>query len=598
MPGRFGKGCEAIPPLDVSWHRIISRFRHPYTENMPHTLVDPQKSTALILHAIQTASRSLELDQVLDWVGEAMITAVGTPFCGIYLTDAAQGVLVLRVASGALTDEHLDAVRNRRLDPAVDSLVGDVFKRKAPVVCYDVQAMPGISQGTADALGVKSVMLVPIMVGDQVLGAALLGTFEDYRTFTSDEIELAWGIANAVALAVENARLYQETHRHLAESKALQRVTATLVQKIDLGEVGQLICTEARNLTGARGSALLLLEDNTWLRVDQRSGAASFLERIPVEGSNTGRAVRTGKPFLTNDPGHEALEWQADQPPTTFLAIPLRVNNIVIGVLDVVDKPGGFTQDDVRIVSLFADQAAISAQHAKLNQQAERLAVVEERQRLARELHDSVVQSLYSVTLYADAAAMALAAGQSDVTAHHLQLLRETAQDAMRDMRLLIFELHPPDLEKEGLVAALQSRVAAVETRAGLRTEFLVEGERRLPFFIEQELYGIAQEALNNVGKHARAQRVTVHLQITDKLVCLEVRDDGVGFDPSTARKTGGVGLRSIEERTARVAGTLALHSKPGDGTRIRVEIPLPANGVEPGRVSSPVQKPGGATNG
>lgn len=565
---------------------------------MPHKLVDPQKSTALILHAIQTASRSLELDQVLDWVGETMLTAVGAPFCGIYLTDPAQGVLVPRVASGALTDAHLDAFRNRRLNPAVDSLVGDVFKRKEPVVCYDVRATPGISRGTVEALGVKSAMIVPIMVGDQVLGAALLSTFEDYRTFTADEIELAWGIANALALAIENARLYQETRQQLAESKAVQRVTAALLQKIDLGEVFEIVCTEARNLTGALGSMVLLLEDDTWLRVAQRSGVATVLERIPVDGSNSGRAVRTGKPFLTNDPSHEVFEWYADQPPTTFLAIPLRVNNIVIGVLDVIDKPGGFTQEDIRIVGLFADQAAINAQHAQLNQQAERLAVVEERQRLARELHDSVVQSLYSVTLYADAAAMALAAGQSDVTAHHLQLLRQTTQDAMRDMRLLIFELHPPALEKEGLVAALQARVAAVETRAGLRTEFLVEGERRLPFFVEQELYGIAQEALNNVGKHARAQCVTVHLQITDKMVCLEVRDDGVGFDPSTARKTGGVGLRSIEERTAKVGGTLAMQSKPGDGTRIRVEIPLLANGVEPGRVSSPDQKPGGATDG
>ncbi|HTP11341.1 MAG TPA: GAF domain-containing sensor histidine kinase, partial [Anaerolineae bacterium] len=497
---------------------------------MTHNLLDQQKSTALLLHAIQTASRSLELDQVLDWVGEAMITAVGTPFCGIYLTDAAQGVLVLRIASGALTDAHLDAVRNRRLDPAVDSLVDDVFKRKEPAVCYDAQATPQISRGTAAALGVKSIMIVPIMVGDQALGATLLGAFEDYRTFTSDEIELAWGIANALALAIENARLYQETRQRLAESKALQRVTAALLQKIDLGDVGELVCAEARNLTGAQGSAFLLLEDNTWLRVAQRSGAVSFPERIPIEGSNAGRAVRTGEPFLTNDPDHEAVEWHKDQPFTTFLAIPLRVNNIVIGVLDVVDKPAGFTPEDVRIVSLFADQVALSAQHALLDQQVERLVVVEERQRLARELHDSVVQSLYSVTLYADAAAMALAAGQPDVTANHLQLLRETAQDAMRDMRLLIFELHPPDLEQEGLVAALQARVAAVETRASLHTEFLVEGDRRLPFLIEQELYGIAQEALNNVGKHAKAKHVTLNLQFTDKIVCLEVRDDGVGF--------------------------------------------------------------------
>ncbi|HTP10306.1 MAG TPA: GAF domain-containing sensor histidine kinase [Anaerolineae bacterium] len=565
---------------------------------MTHNPLDQQKSIALILHAIQTANRSLDLDQVLDWIAETMITAIGTPFCGIYLTDAAHGVLVLRVASGALTDAHLNAVRNRRLDPAVDSLVDDVFKRKEPAVCYDAQATPHISRETAEALGVKSIMILPLMVGDQALGATLLSTFENYRTFTPDEIELARGIANALALAIENARLYQETRQRLAESKALQRMTAALLQKIDLEDVGELVCAEARNLTGAHGSAFLLLEDNTWLRVAQRSGAVSFPERIPIDGSNTGWAVRTGEPFLKNDPDQEAVEWHQDQPPTTFLAIPLRVNNIVIGVLDVIDKPAGFTPEDVRIVSLFADQTALSAQHALLDQQVERLAIVEERQRLARELHDSVVQSLYSVTLYADAAALALAAGQSDVTADHLQLLRDTAQDAMRDMRLLIFELHPPDLEQEGLVAALQARLAAVETRASLHTEFLVEGDRRLPFLIEQELYGIAQEALNNVGKHARAKRVTVHLQITDKIVCLEVRDDGVGFDPSNARKTGGVGLRSIEERTAKVGGTLALHSEPGAGTRIKVEIPLPAYRAELGRVPGPIEKPGGATHG
>ena len=565
---------------------------------MTHNPLDQQKSIALILHAIQTANRSLDLDQVLDWIAETMITAIGTPFCGIYLTDAAHGVLVLRVASGALTDAHLNAVRNRRLDPAVDSLVDDVFKRKEPAVCYDAQATPHISRETAEALGVKSIMILPLMVGDQALGATLLSTFENYRTFTPDEIELARGIANALALAIENARLYQETRQRLAESKALQRMTAALLQKIDLEDVGELVCAEARNLTGAHGSAFLLLEDNTWLRVAQRSGAVSFPERIPIDGSNTGWAVRTGEPFLKNDPDQEAVEWHQDQPPTTFLAIPLRVNNIVIGVLDVIDKPAGFTPEDVRIVSLFADQTALSAQHALLDQQVERLAIVEERQRLARELHDSVVQSLYSVTLYADAAALALAAGQSDVTADHLQLLRDTAQDAMRDMRLLIFELHPPDLEQEGLVAALQARLAAVETRASLHTEFLVEGDRRLPFLIEQELYGIAQEALNNVGKHAKAKHVTLNLQFTDKIVCLEVRDDGVGFDPSNARKTGGVGLRSIEERTAKVGGTLALHSEPGAGTRIKVEIPLPTYRAELGRVPGPIEKPGGATHG
>jgi signal transduction histidine kinase len=147
----------------------------------------------------------------------------------------------------------------------------------------------------------------------------------------------------------------------------------------------------------------------------------------------------------------------------------------------------------------------------------------------------------------------------------------------MRDMRLLIFQLHPPELETEGLAAVLQARLAAVEARAGLQTDFRVEGERRLPIAVEEELYWIAQEALNNVLKHARARRVTVGLHFADASICLEVRDDGVGFDAlaTSTRGRGGVGLRSISERAVRVGGTLSYESRPGEGTRVKVEVNL-----------------------
>ncbi len=133
--------------------------------------------------------------------------------------------------------------------------------------------------------------------------------------------------------------------------------------------------------------------------------------------------------------------------------------------------------------------------------------MLEERQCLARELHDRVVQSLYSMALYADAAALALAAGKQDVTVQHLHELRDTARSTMYDHALLIFELHPPVLEEEGLVTALRLRLAVVEARAGMRADLKVEGERRLPIGVEQELYRIAQEVLNNIMKHARAAR-------------------------------------------------------------------------------------------
>ena len=537
-------------------------------------LVKAQQHIALILHAAQTASNSLEPDQVLEQVADAMVTAVGVPYCGIYLMDAERRVLVPRAVRGPLTEAALDVLRARHLDPAVDSLAGEALQRQAPAVCYDAETDPRISRETVLAWNVKSVLAVPIRVSQQVLGVAILSTSSDYRHFTSDEIELVWGIANSAALAVDKARLYEETRQRLAESQGLERVAAALLHKVSLEEVLDIVCTEALQLTGATGSAVLMLEDDAWLRVAHSTGtvSASF-NRVPVEGSFAGIAVRRDEPFLTNDPAGEAHEYFGDERTTAFLVMPLHANGNAIGVLEVVGKPSGFMKDDVRIVSLFANQAAINIEHARLNQQAGQLAVLEERQRLARELHDSVVQSLYSMTLYADAAALAFVAGKQDVTVNHLQELRDTARNAMHDMRLLIFELHPPALEQEGLVAALQVRLASVEARAGLQTELTVEGERRLPIVIEQELYRIAQEALNNVMKHARAQHVTVRLQFADKTVYLQVSDDGIGFDPLTARNAGGVGLRSFEERAAKVGGRVTLESSPGAGTTVTIRI-------------------------
>jgi PAS domain S-box-containing protein len=208
-----------------------------------------------------------------------------------------------------------------------------------------------------------------------------------------------------------------------------------------------------------------------------------------------------------------------------------------------------------------------------LEVQVKEKAVAAERSRLARELHDSVTQALYSVTLYAEATRLALSAGKQEVATENLRELHNMAREAMLDMRMLIFELHPPVLEEEGLVAALQARLAAVESRARLQTEIRVEGERRLPLAVEEELFRIALEALNNVIKHANAQQVYVALKFDSEGVCLEIVDDGVGFDPVPARETGGMGLLGIEERVQRIQGSFGIKSTPGDGTTLRVTV-------------------------
>ncbi len=208
-------------------------------------------------------------------------------------------------------------------------------------------------------------------------------------------------------------------------------------------------------------------------------------------------------------------------------------------------------------------------------QQVEELAVMEERNRLARELHDSVTQALYAMRLETASAIRQLTAGKNDLALGHLHELRQGVQQALREMRLLIYELRPPALEKEGLVTALKSRLESVEARTGIQVDFHFVGQGNLSTDVEVGLYRIAQEALNNILKHSQARKVTLDLSLADDWVAMEIRDDGIGFNASgeTSTDGGGMGLQGMRERAAQMGGTLQLTAEPGEGTRVKVEV-------------------------
>jgi signal transduction histidine kinase len=366
----------------------------------------------------------------------------------------------------------------------------------------------------------------------------------------------------------------EEANRRLAEVSSLQRLTAALLQQQTLDDVLALVCTEAQQLTGAQGARLLLLENESGLRVFHQTGhVVPNLERVPLGDSLSGLGVLQKKPLRINDPADVPQLLQFLPELKSLLAVPLLLQGEVIGTLHLVNKPGGFTEDDTHLLGLFADQAAIAIANAQFHKQTKHLAVINERQRLARELHDSVTQVLYSVILYADATRLALAADKKVEASENLQELRTLARQAMADMRLLLFRLHPPVLEDEGLVAALQARLEAIEARVGLQIDLRVEGESTLPIAVEEELYKIALEALNNVVKHAKAEHVTVHLLFTEQAYGLTIQDDGVGFDPITAQS--GLGLRSIAERVQHIEGNLLLESAPRQGTKLQVTVKI-----------------------
>ena len=293
--------------------------------------------------------------------------------------------------------------------------------------------------------------------------------------------------------------------------------------------------------------------------------------KVGAEGI-TGWVAGTGKPALVPDVSKDPRYlWMEGSETRSELVVPIIMRGQIIGVLDAQsERVDDFTARDLELMQALASQAGVAIQNARLYEQARKMAVMEERQRLARELHDSVTQALYGISLYSEAASGQLTRNQLDKVQQYLTDIRDTAQESLTDMRLLIYELRHPLLEKEGLVSVLQARLYSVEERAGINATLESALPQRLPPGMEDGLYRIANEALNNALKHAHARNVSVRLIQEGPAVTLEVVDDGIGFVPSAAGGQGRLGLTSMRERALVEGWDLCIDSAPGKGTRIR----------------------------
>jgi signal transduction histidine kinase len=262
------------------------------------------------------------------------------------------------------------------------------------------------------------------------------------------------------------------------------------------------------------------------------------------------------------------------------LRIPLRYQQETVGQMLLASRTPGesFSSTDRRLLDDLARQAGIAANAVRLSDDLQRsrerllLAREEERRRLARELHDSVSQALYGISLGAHAARTALDRDPQGV-AEPLDYILMLADAALAEMRALIFELRPESLETEGLVSALSKQTAALQARHSIAVATELCDEPDLPLPVKEDLYRIAQEAMHNTVKHAHASHVDLRLDQTAGGVTLEVQDDGAGFDP-TASFPGHLGLQSMRERIMGLGGTFQIESTPGAGTRVSVSIP------------------------
>jgi signal transduction histidine kinase len=401
---------------------------------------------------------------------------------------------------------------------------------------------------------------------------------------TGDEIEELSQHFNRMASRLQEsyADLEQKVADRTKELATLNAVATQASQSLDLEEILKNALGEVLAAMNMKcGQAFYLNDDSqTLVSIAQQGYSEAFVSktaRLPLRSSLIGAATEEGGPVVQElashrpDALHDILEAEGVQ---LVLCVPLVAQNRVVGAINLTSRhPRTVTAEELSLLASIGHQIGVAVDNARLYEQAQQLAVMKERNRLARDLHDSVTQALYGVTLYAEAAGRQLLSGDSDMVADHLREIRSTAQESLREMRLLIFELRLPALRSEGLAAALQARLESVEARVGLDTVFRVEGDSKLAPDVEDGLYRIAQEALNNTLRHAHATTVSVVLHHNSSVVGLCIEDDGIGFDPVEARGRHGFGLKGMEERVARLGGTLSVLSSPGEGTRIEVEV-------------------------
>jgi signal transduction histidine kinase len=444
-------------------------------------------------------------------------------------------------------------------------------------------------------------LVLPLVYQAETIGQMCLAPRAPGEPFTPadrrllDELARQAGLAaHAVQLTADLLRSYEQLEQRVQERtrelSSLLEISHTVASTLQLKPLLGLILDQLRLVIDYTGSSILTVEGDSLVFLDHRGPVPQEqVVRLHFPLEQLGpiwETIASGESILIQDVHAETPMPQAlraamgDLLATTFryvcswMAVPLILRDQVIGMLVLASKEEhAFRPHHATLALAIANQAAIAIENARLYEQAQELAALEERQKLARELHDSVSQALYGIALGLHTARIQLDRDPLELP-ESLDYLLSLAEAALAEMRALIFELRPEALEREGLVAALSRQGAALQARHDMIVQANLCEEPALPLTVKQELYRIAQEALQNTVKHANASKVDLVLRRTDNVVILEVRDDGVGFDP-LGSFPGHLGLRSMQERVSNLGGRLQIESAPEQGTHMLAQVPL-----------------------
>jgi nitrate/nitrite-specific signal transduction histidine kinase len=487
-----------------------------------------------------------------------------------------EGVLTAKAAIGA---EGLTGMRYQ----AGEGMVWQILREGAPTYLpVSPEILPGREAPPwMDLLGaVSTIALIPMTAADQTIGMLFLARLGPEPFTVSEKRELS-AVAELGGNAFHRAALMETLEQRVQDRT---RALATLYQIAASGNASLTIaeflehalneCMDTFQCT--HGMIHLLDPETSKLHLAvQRGWPESQLSKSVdwFEEDDFWEWIHEQKePLWILDPGRDPRSggYRLIQEGGAYLGAPILSHSQVVGVLSLMGQNViNFTRDDFTLATTIADQVGILLESYRLRKLDEENAVIEERQRLARDLHDSVTQSLYSLVFLSESWRRSIQNGKLEEAHLWPEELEEIAHQALKEMRLLLYELRPVDLDELRLAEALHQRLISVEERSNIHTEIIVTGEDLLPHSLTHELYQIAHEALNNILKHAEASQVTVRLAYTPTSVTLVVTDNGKGFDPASIERMGGLGLLGMQERIRNLSGKLKITSSPGAGTQI-----------------------------
>lgn len=434
---------------------------------------------------------------------------------------------------------------------------------------------------------VRSWMAVPLALQDRVIGYLGVAN-EQPGYFTEEHAQVARAFAAHAAIAIDNARLFSLEQERSRELGTLLEVSRHVASTLELNELLRVVLSAAKEVTQFDRASLSilngdLLEILSLVGSEDATRGLFVGERISTAAAGrlwevlaTGEAIAVED--ITDDSElsrfYRSAVQRGSEGVRSWLGVPLMVRDEVIGMLALARKQlEPFTKEESRLMRAFADQAALAVENARLYSQAQKFAVVEERQRLARELHDSVSQALYGIGLGARTA-RSLVETDREKAIEPLEYVLQLAEAGLAEMRALIFDLRPESLEEEGLISAVERHLHVMEMRHEIPVETEFGPEPDAPVETKEAVYRIVREGLHNVMKHARATHVHLLLKSGEESIDFRIEDDGTGFDPKGDFR-GHMGLISMRERAEACGGWIKISSEPGKGSLVVGSVPV-----------------------